>query len=213
MRKQIPLSKKVTDRQYVECITNAVIAELPEIYLNLNWEVEIFKDKSVNAFAMPGGKVGIYTGLFKTAKNQNQLAAVIGHEIAHVTLNHSLERANREMAKQSGLAIGQIIGISGDVIDAVAIGADIGLMMPYGRAQEGEADLLGLKYMASAGFDPRAAVQLWQNMSKVGGDSPPEFLSTHPSNSKRITDLSDLMPEAIAIYDQARRSKAPNCQR
>jgi predicted Zn-dependent protease len=215
MRASIPLSENASDRAYVVCLANAITAELPEPYVSYDWDVELFADEAVNAFAMPGGKIGVYDGIFSAATNPNQLAAVMGHEVAHVTLNHSLDRANREMATRGGVAIGaQIFGVSQTVADAVSLGADLGLLKPYGRGQESESDLVGLKYMASAGFDPSEAVPLWENMASSGGEAPPEWMSTHPSSETRIENLAAAMPEASGIYNQARAAgKRPNCKR
>jgi predicted Zn-dependent protease len=214
MRAEIPLSSNANDRAYVQCIATAIVAELPEPYASLNWDLELFADEAANAFAMPGGKIGVYDGLLRVAVNQDQLAAVMGHEVAHVTLNHSLDRANRELATQGGLVIGsELLGIPGGVVDAIALGADLGLLKPYGRSQESEADLIGLNYMAAAGFDPRAAVPLWQNMANSGGEAPPEWLSTHPSNETRINNLSAAMSKATVTYDRAQSAgKRPKCR-
>jgi predicted Zn-dependent protease len=213
MREEVPLSKSASQRAYVQCIADAIVAELPEPYASDNWDQELFADPAANAFAMPGGKIGVYDGLLDIATDQDQLAAVMGHEVAHVTLEHSIERANAQIATSAGLSIGaELFGISGGVVDAIAIGADLGLLRPYGRSQESEADLIGLEFMAKAGFNPRAAVPLWQNMKAAGGDAPPEWLSTHPSNETRIEKLQEAMANASVIYDQARAAgKRPSC--
>ena len=166
-----------------------------------DWEFKVIEDDTPNAFALPGGKVGVHTGLFKVAKNDDQLAAVMAHEVAHALARHSAERMSRQILIQTGL------GVAAATSEAVAQNAQIvaqmatlGLVLPFGRDQESEADEIGLTYMAQAGYDPREAITLWQNFEKLGGDRPPEFLSTHPSPGTRIQRLQALMPEALEIY-------------
>ncbi|MCK5523917.1 MAG: M48 family metallopeptidase [Thiomargarita sp.] len=200
--------------RYVTCIANAVtkVSNSPV----KRWEVVVFRDKSANAFALPGGKVGVHTGLLKIAENQHQLAAVIGHEIAHVLANHSNERVSQEMALQQGLALIQVLSNTqtqgGQVLmGALGLGAQVGILLPYSRLHESEADELGLYLMAQAGFDPRESVRLWQNMSRSGGGQAPEFLSTHPSHDTRIVRLKQIMGKAMSLYQQF-RGKKPRCR-
>lgn len=165
------------------------------------WEFTVFEDPSPNAFALPGGKVGVYTGLFKVAQNENQLAAVMAHEIAHAVARHSAERMSRQMALQGGLAVaGAASATAAQYAQVLAQAATLGVVLPFSRQQEAEADEIGLTYMARAGYDPRAAIELWQNFAAYGGDRPPEFLSTHPSPDNRIQRLQALMPKALEIY-------------
>jgi predicted Zn-dependent protease len=179
--------------------------------------VTVFQDKSANAFALPGGKIGVYTGLLDVAKNQHQLAAVIGHEIAHVQANHSNARLSTSYATQAGLSLVQVLaGAAGpekqQLMGLLGVGAQVGVLLPYGRSQESEADVLGIEYMARAGFDPRESVALWQNMSRAGGQQPPEFLSTHPAHGTRIEQLNAHMSKALALYKQAQaRGRTPDC--
>ena len=215
MKEQTPLSKDRFTNKYVNCVANAITAEVGGGY---RWEVNVFDDEAVNAFALPGGKIGVYTGLLNVAGNQHQLAAVIGHEVAHVLADHGNERVSIAFAADSGLKIAQILAgepsaTKSQVLAALGLGAQVGVLMPYGRTQESEADVLGIEYMAKAGFDPRQSVKLWQNMSKAGGKKPPEILSTHPSNENRIAGLNAQMDGAMKLYRAARKSnKKPNCR-
>lgn len=212
MRAQMPVSTDVNVRRYVFCVAENIIAQLEEPYASLDWEIEIFEDEAVNAFAMPGGKIGVFTGILEVAENQDQLGAVLGHEVAHVTLHHSVERANRELTTQIGAsAAGALLG-GGSTGDLVQLGAQLGLSLPYGRAQESEADVVGLVYMSDAGFDPRQSVQLWKNMAEKSKGAPPEFLSTHPSSDTRIDDLISDLPTALQEYNEAKSAgKIPQC--
>ncbi|HJP03975.1 MAG: M48 family metallopeptidase [Gammaproteobacteria bacterium] len=217
MRAQMPVSGSLTDKAYVRCISRAIIAQLEEPYASYDWDIEVFEDEDVNAFAMPGGKIGVFSGIFKVAENQDQLASVIGHEIAHVTRDHSLKRANRTMITQNAALIGSEIvdttyGV--ETTDIILFGAQLGLLMPYSRGNESEADVVGLEYMAAAGFDPRASVTLWANMAKANPAGPPEWLSTHPSGDTRIGDLAGELRGALPLYNEAQSAgRIPNCRR
>ena len=206
LKTKTPPSKDGKANSYVQCVSNAIIREVGG-----SWEVQVFESKDINAFALPGGKIGVFTGLLKVAENQSQLAAVIGHEVAHVLAGHSSARVSNQMATQLGVALGSAAtGVSPDMIGA---GANLLLLMPYGRGDETEADVLGLDLMAKAGFDPRQAPALWVNMGKASsGNAPPEFMSTHPSNQSRISDLNRRMPTALPLYEQAKgQGKNPRC--
>jgi predicted Zn-dependent protease len=207
---------------YVHCIVDPLILsaktksygdQLPD-----HWEVVVFKNDAVNAFALPGGKIGVYTGILKVAKTDAQLAAVIGHEIGHVIAHHGAERMSQQAGTQLGLAaLGHITRDNPHrdlLLGALGIGAQFGILLPYGRTQESESDLIGLDLMASAGFDPRESVELWKNMVIAsGGKGPPEFLSTHPATENRIQALQKHIPEALILYDKTRVVKRPVCDR
>lgn len=219
MRTQIPISSSVADRVYVTCIVRPIIEQLGEPYASYDWEIEVFDDEAANAFALPGGKIGVFNGIFEVAKNQDQLAAVLGHEVAHVTENHSMERANQQQmvgygAVVGGAVLGSSTGIgAGNTTDALSILGQYGLMMPFGRGQESEADVVGLEYMAAAGFDPRQSIELWKNMEEATGSGPPAFMSTHPSPDTRIGDLIRQLPETLPVYNQAvADGNRPDCQ-
>ena len=171
-----------------------------------SWEFTLFEDPTANAFALPGGKVGVNTGLFKVAKTDAQLAAVIGHEIAHVMADHSAERLSRDVVTQTALqGLGVAAGGGQGLVQLAAAAAQLGVVLPFTRSQEAEADEIGLHYMARAGYDPHEAVALWQNMQQAGGKGPPEFLSTHPAPGNRIEHLRALMPKVVPIYQQNAR--------
>ena len=218
MKAGMPL---VTDRatiDYVACVANAVIAVLEPPYSDLPWEMAIFDEEAVNAFAMPGGKIGVMRGILKAAQNQDQLAAVLGHEVAHVTARHSAERASRAVFSGVGIQVAAVLlggghsGATYTAYEALNAGAALGIMLPFNRKQESEADVIGLEYMARAGFDPRASVPLWQNMGDENKDKPPEFLSTHPSNETRIDGLVSQFGKTLALYNEAKANgRNPNC--
>jgi len=210
-----PASTEPVTNAYVECVVRAVLAGLGG--KASDWEVVVFQDDSANAFALPGGKVGVYTGILKVAKDQNQLAAVIGHEVAHVTQQHGNERVSQAFVAEGGLAVASAaLGTQGEKHDlamaALGLGAQYGVLLPFGRTQESEADIVGLDYMARAGFDPEGAVELWKNMQAAEKGSPPEFLSTHPAHDTRIHDLQKRMPSALALYQEAKaKGGIPHC--
>jgi metalloendopeptidase OMA1, mitochondrial len=169
-----------------------------------DWQFTLLENDEPNAFALPGGKVGVHTGLFKVARNDAQLATVMGHEVAHAIARHGPERMSQGMLAQLGAAaIG--IGTGNQAYAQLAAqAATLGIILPYSRTQESEADHIGLLLMAEAGYDPREAVTLWENFQALGGARPPEFLSTHPAEGTRIQRLRELMPEALAVYERNR---------
>lgn len=199
---------------YVNCVVRHVTDQLQT---RQQWEVAVLKDDSANAFALPGGKIGVNSGLLSVAKNQDQLAAVIGHEVAHVTAGHHNARLSAAYAADAAQTLAAVVAGGGEnsqqIMGLLGLGVQYGVIMPYGRSQETEADLLGLRYMSKAGFDPSASIALWRNMEQAGGPGPPAFLSTHPSPTGRIDRLQDAMPEAEQLYRAARNSGArPACK-
>jgi predicted Zn-dependent protease len=216
MKQETPISDDRATNAYVRCVADAILNEIPQA--GGNWELTVFEDYAVNAFALPGGTIGVYTGLLKVADGQDQLAAVIGHEIAHVIADHGNARISAAYAAQTGLQLAQAVAGAptaqrNQLWGLLGLGVQAGVLLPYGRGQESEADMLGIEYMARAGFDPGASVLLWQNMSKAGGAGPPEFLSTHPSHETRISDLKNAMPAAKQLYKQAAGAgKRPRCR-
>ncbi len=174
---------------------------------NYKWEFNLIEDdKTVNAWCMPGGKVAVYTGLLPIAQDENGLAVVMGHEVAHAIAKHGNERMSQGLLAQFGaiglsLALARSPGLTSDIfMQAYGVGAQVGFLLPYSRLHESEADRIGLVLMAKAGYDPRGAVALWQRMSAKGGSRPPEFLSSHPAPESRIRDIESLIPEAMQYY-------------
>lgn len=198
MKKQQKVSTDKRTNEYVQCVAKSVTQYVPKQAGFSEWEVVVFESDQVNAFALPGGKIGVYTGLLKVAKNQDQLATVIGHEIAHVLADHSNERLSQSQLANTGLQITSVaLGASEyaqyrqATMAALGLGVQYGVLLPYGRTQESEADIVGLELMAKAGFNPNESISLWKNMAAAsGGSQPPELLSTHPSHSTRIQDLN-----------------------
>ncbi len=217
-----PIATNPRQVGYVRCVANAITSVLrPEELRPLavtRWDVEVFEDPTANAFALPGGKIGVNTGLLDVARTPAQLAAVLGHEVGHVLARHSNERVTQTTVVESGMAIAQVL-VGADtpakqqLFGALGLGLQYGVLMPFSRTQESEADEIGIQLMARAGFDPRGAVLLWQNMSRASaGQAPPEFLSTHPSHATRIRRLQELVPKTKPIYERAIASgRRPNC--
>ncbi len=174
---------------------------------NYAWEFNLVESDEVNAWCMPGGKVVVYTGILPLTKDETGLAVVMGHEIAHAVAQHGNERMSQGLiAQMGGVALSTALETEPETTQQLwmavyGLGAQYGLMLPYGRLHENEADHLGLIFMSMAGYDPNAAVAFWQRMAaKKGGQSPPEFLSTHPSDAKRIKNIQSLIPEARKYY-------------
>jgi predicted Zn-dependent protease len=178
----------------------------PEVLEGYEWEFSTIASEQANAWVMPGGKVAVYTGLLKITETEDALAIVMGHEIAHAVAQHGSERMSQAMVQQLGgialdVALSQQPQQTRDLfLLSYGIGTHVGAILPWSRQQELEADRFGLRFAAMAGYDPRAAVPFWQRMSEAGGPSPPEFLSTHPADSRRIRELEKLMPEAMEFY-------------
>jgi predicted Zn-dependent protease len=175
------------------------------------WEFAVIDDpKQVNAFALPGGKVAVYTGLFPVAQDTNGLAVVLGHEISHVLARHGAERMSQGVVAQAGQGVlGALLGggpSANAILAAYGLGAQLGVLLPYSRTQESEADHIGLILMSQAGYDPHAAVAFWQRMERTGGGAPPEFLSTHPSHGTREQQIQAWLPEALRYYQASARA-------
>jgi predicted Zn-dependent protease len=174
--------------------------------LKENWEFLVIEDKQVNAFALPGGKIAVYTGILPITQDDNGLATVLSHEVGHVMAHHAAERISQGQLIEAGTGIASIIlgGATGADPNSVAgllgAGAAVGLELPFSRKQELEADRIGLTLMAKAGYDPRNALAFWQRMAQASKGAPPEFLSDHPADEHRIAQIQQVMPEALAQY-------------
>lgn len=213
-------SPRSTDRAmiaYVECVAHAIIGAMDSERID-EWEVVVFEDDSANAFALPGRKIGVHSGLLAVATDQDQLATVLGHEVGHVIAGHSNERVSQAQLAQAGMILASVAAQASDMspeqmqlFGLLGVGVQVGVLLPFSRVHESEADLIGLDLMARAGFEPAASVTLWQNMSR-GGGAPPELLSTHPSHQTRIRDLRERIPSAELLRDAARQGGAyPRC--
>jgi metalloendopeptidase OMA1, mitochondrial len=175
---------------------------------NLDWEFKLFESDQMNAFALPGGKTAAYTGLLKVCGNEAALAAVMGHEIAHVTARHGAQRMTQQKMISVGMQAANI-GLGGPgrqmILGALGIGVQYGIQLPFSRGNEAEADQIGLLYMARAGYDPTEAVKFWTRFSQMKqGKQPPEFLSTHPADATRIANLKRYLPRALAEYKNSK---------
>ena len=214
LKKETPISQDRAKNQFVECVANTVTQ-----VVGGKWEVVVFKDETPNAFALPGGKIGVHTGILTVTKNQSQLASVIGHEIGHVLAHHGNERASHNLAMQTTMKVAQVAAPASQMgqlaVAALGMGAKFGVLLPFSRTHESEADLMGLELMSVAGFDPREAPKLWQNMAAASkGAASPEFMSTHPSHATRIQDLKAYESKVMPKYQKAlSEGKRPNCDR
>lgn len=212
-----PLSTDPATVDFIACVAKAVVAELEGPGTDLDWELAVIDRPVVNAFVLPGGKIAVYTGMLDVAETDDQLAAVLGHEVAHVIAKHPLERT------AGGQITSKVVSLGGAVIGGTALArqssyttlailSQFGLMLPFTRKQETEADVIGVDYMARAGFDPRASVQLWKNMQENNKKEPPEFMSTHPSSASRIDHLVKQYRTALPLYNEAKANGLnPNC--
>lgn len=204
--------KLVTDRRMLErvrVITERLVAQAVKKRPDAKdwlWSVQVIDDpKTVNAWCMAGGRMAIYTGLIiKVDPTDDELAQVMGHEIAHALANHTAERMSTAMAANAGIiAVGLLSDKPGQSMALAATAATVAIKLPNSRTSENEADQIGIELAAKAGYDPRAAVTLWQKMAKVGGSSPPEFMSTHPSDATRQQRLGALAPKMMPYYQVA----------
>jgi predicted Zn-dependent protease len=210
LKKTTPISHDATANALVQKVGQRIAAVANADMPNAQWEFVVFESKEANAFCLPGGKVGVYTGILPITKDEAGLATVIGHEVAHAVARHGAERMSEEMVEQMG---GQILGISISSADpriqaltqtAYGLTTQLGRELPHSRAQESEADHIGLIYMARAGYDPQAAVAFRQRFMQYntqnGGDNTPAFLRTHPTDATRIKQLQAWLPEAQKQY-------------
>lgn len=199
---KVKVSTNTVQNAQVNRVAQRIIAAVEKP--DLPWEVKVVEDNQANAFALPGGKIAVYTGILPITKDDAGLAAVIGHEVGHVIARHSAERVSQQMVAQGlgGALVSGVLGTDPQTSAQVAGLFAQGLLLPWGRKQESEADHIGLILMAKAGYDPRAARDLWVRMAEAskGQSRPPEFLSTHPSEATRIQQIEGWLPEALKYY-------------
>lgn len=212
IKEKTPVVHDPAIENYVRCVSLPITEATRGQLAVSQWDIAVFQDSSANAFALPGGEIGVNTGLLSVAQTDAQLAAVVGHEVGHVIARHGAERMSEALVAQGGLALidAFILGKSvGDqkkklILGALGIGTQLGVILPHSRTQESEADLIGLHLMARAGFDPRQSVELWKNMIRSSErEAPPEWLSTHPASENRITSLEQNLSSAWVEYQKA----------
>ncbi len=194
----------------VRNIAKRLIAQCPAFRddaLNWNWQVNVIKEDTVNAWCMPGGKIVVYTGIIDSLKlTDGELAAIMGHEISHALKEHSREQASKQALTSIGVSvIAEIAGLGDLGVTALALATQYGLTLPFSRKCETEADNMGTELMARAGYDPHEAINVWNKMSALGGGSVPQILSTHPSNSSRIENLSVIAETVYPLYQAAKK--------
>jgi predicted Zn-dependent protease len=213
IKKETPISKDAAANALVEKVGRRIATVAGPDMPNAQWEFVVFESKEVNAFCLPGGKVGVYTGILPITKDESGMATVLGHEIAHAVARHGGERMTEAMLLQFGSsALGATLSSADPrtqqaALLAYGVTSQVGLALPHSRSQESEADHIGLIYMARAGYDPEAAVAFWQrfaDFNRQQGGSTPAFLRTHPTDDTRIRQLKEWMPHAKAEYKPAR---------
>lgn len=212
MKKHQPIHADDRLQRYARCIATELVRVLEPEWQDLAWEVIVFDNDELNAFVLPGGKIAVFSGILRVADNPDALAAVLGHEIAHMTQGHVIERARRASGVSAVAILGSAAtGLHRDYFEA---GGMFGAFLPFARKQESESDIVGLQYMAKAGFDPRAALQLWQNMEleKESRNQPPIWMSTHPREEQRLDEMVPLLIDNLKLYNEAQEAgKLPNC--
>lgn len=209
-----PLSENVQQTEQVKRVGARISVAVDRYFAEQNqsellegfaWEFNLIAKDEPNAWCMPGGKVAFYTGILPYTKDEAGLAVVMGHEIAHAVVGHSTERVSQALLQQGGSLLLSQFSKESEHYEAImtvyGLGSELGVILPYSRLHESEADRLGLIFMAMAGYDPRVAVDFWTRMSESGGSKPPEFLSTHPSDTTRIREIQEHLPEALQYYN------------
>jgi len=220
LKREGKLSDDLMLNAYVECIVTALVEVVPPGAGPHTgpWEALVFDESSPNAFALPGGKIGVHSGMLELAVTPGQLAAVLGHEMAHVLLRHGNERMSQRIIADRAIRAGAVVaGVAAPdyqraVIGGIGMGAQYGVLLPFSRKHENEADTIGQMFMARAGFYPAEAIVLWQRMAELGGPSTAQWKSTHPSDETRIDRLHQSLPRAMVAYERARANgKDPRC--
>ena len=214
---KVVLSKDPREIEPVKRVAARIIAaakrsKYAKAAKSFDWEVTVIKDDNTkNAWALPGGKIAVYTGIFPMAKDEAGLAAIMGHEVIHALAQHGGERMSQGLVAQVGMSAAAILlstqasnpALSQLGMQAMGLGVQTGVLLPFSRKHESEADYVGVLLAADAGYDPREAIHIWERMAASSKGAPPEFLSTHPANETRIADLKSWMPEAMPIYQRA----------
>jgi predicted Zn-dependent protease len=213
IRKSEKISTNPAYSAQVQRVGARIAASVGDRMPGTKWEFVVFDSAEVNAFALPGGKVGVYTGLLKLVASDDELAIVMGHEIAHVTSHHGGERTSQNLAV-AGIGALLTLGMEQQevspakrnaILTAYGLGATVGVLLPFSRTHESEADRIGLQFAAGAGYDPRAAAAFWRKMASAHtGPKPPEFLSTHPADETRILNLEALAPQYLGLYQASK---------
>jgi predicted Zn-dependent protease len=220
LKAKSPIESDARINAYVQCVSRGILGAMGEDKPGAagGWEVVVFRDNTPNAFALPGGKIGVHTGILPMAKNPDQLAAVLGHEVGHVIARHGNERVSQSQVAAILMGVTQVVlkDMKQDqktlIIAGLGAGVQFGALLPFSRSHESEADLIGLDLMAKAGFNPEESVELWKNMSAAAGSSPPEWMSTHPSNQTRISNLRGRIPAVMSVYQSVIASRGrPDC--
>lgn len=210
LKQEMPISRDPDGTAMVNRVSSRIAQAIGPEMPDAEWEFVLFEDASANAFAMPGGKIAVFTGLIELVDSDAELAAVIGHEIAHVELQHANQRMTAELIRGAvgvATAVGTADMDSDDralILAAYGVGTQVGIMLPYSRSHETQADQMGLMIAAKAGYDPRAAIGFWEKMALKGGGTMPEWLSTHPGYDTRQRTLQEAMPEALRLYEASR---------
>lgn len=222
LKKEGKLSQDTALNEYVRCIAAAIVEVIPREYGpdDGRWEVLVFDDPTPNAFALPGGKIGVHIGMLDVATTSGQLAAVIGHEVSHVLLRHGNERMSQSILADTAMNTASIAAGAAApeyhdlIVGGLGVGAQFGVLLPFSRKHESEADEVGQIFMAKAGFYPAEAITLWQAMAQAGGKGPAQWQSTHPSDDTRIQRLRANLPRAMKEYEKARAAgRNPQCKR
>jgi predicted Zn-dependent protease len=203
------------DLEMVKRVASRLATATGKAGADFDWQVSLIRSSQANAFCLPGGKIVVYTGILPITQNEPALATVLGHEMAHATSRHGSQRVLEQNLAQTALT-GVAMSLSDmdydkqrAVMGALGAGTQFGVLMPFSRKHESEADEIGLLYMARAGYDPRESIRFWQRMENAGGAQPPEFLSSHPSHGTRIQQLEAEMPKALEEYNKSLHADAP----
>lgn len=213
--KEIEPVKRVATR-IIEAARRSKYGDVAKAF---DWEVTVIKDDNTkNAWALPGGKIAVYTGIFPMAKNEAGLAAIMGHEVVHALAEHGGERMSQGLVAQFGMTAAAIVlstqgqnpALNELAMQAMGLGVQTGVLLPFSRKHESEADYIGILLAGDAGYDPREAIHIWERMAVASDGAPPEFLSTHPAHETRIADLTKWMPEAMELYEKAPKAPVAN---